>query len=91
VFVLTLGIGCIHVTINMGFSLFCYVVYFDNHNFCYRQMIKEIKTDLEQKGLEPSFNMVSKPVICKISPCGGFPDRVTYSAVYSLKSSLNIL
>jgi len=54
-------------------------------------MIKEIKTDLEQKGLEPSFNMVSKPVICQISPCGGFPDRITYSAVYSLKSSLNIL
>jgi len=24
------------------------------------------------KGLEPSFNMVSNPVICQISPCGGF-------------------
>jgi len=41
----------------------------DNHNFCYRQTIKEIKQIW--KGLEPSLKMDSKPV-CQISPCVGF-------------------
>jgi len=53
----------------------------DNHNFCYRQTTKEIKT-----GLEPSFNLIAKPVICQISSRGGF-SQITSHMIFSLLPS----